>query len=178
MRPSNIDAAKHSRAILKLLVERFRQVWPQVKVLFRADSGFCRWKLLRWCDRHGVDYIVGIAKNSRLLELAEPLMSQAQHQFEASGQNQRLFAEAEYAAKTWDRQRRTDGSAAPGASDRHAVAGSANADDPAETVEDRRPRGHQHAKDRAVHLASGYLLRELLRNLVNRRSPASLNLSG
>ena len=157
-------------------MERFRQVWPQVKVLFRADSGFCRWKLLRWCDRHGVDYIVGIAKNSRLLELAEPLMSQAQHQFEASGQNQRLFAEAEYAAKTWDRQRRTDGSASPGASDRHAVAGTQM---PTIRLKLLKIGARVVTSTRRIvlHLASGYLLRELLRNLVNRRSPASLNLS-
>ena len=107
LRPSNIDASKHSRAILKLLVERFRQAWPGVKILFRADSGFCRWRLLRWCDRHQVDYLVGIAKNSRLLELAGPLMQEAQRRFEATGQDQRLFAETGYAAQTWDRPRRT-----------------------------------------------------------------------
>ena len=66
LRPANIDGAKHSRAILKLLVTRFRQEWPDVKIVFRADSGFCRWKLLRWCDRNGVDYIVGLAKNAVL----------------------------------------------------------------------------------------------------------------
>jgi Transposase DDE domain group 1 len=107
LRPSNIDAAKHSRAILKLLVKRLREVWPEVNIIFRADSGFCRWRLLRWCDRRRVDYIVGIAKNPRLLELAQPLMDHAKQQFTASGQNQRLFADADYAAETWDRPRRT-----------------------------------------------------------------------
>jgi len=48
LRPSNIDGAKHSRAILKLLVTRLRQTWPAVKIVFRGDSGFCRWRLLRW----------------------------------------------------------------------------------------------------------------------------------
>lgn len=107
LRPSNIDASKHSRAILKLLVDRFRQVWPGVKIIFRGDSGFCRWRMLRWCDRHNVDYIVGIAKNPRLLERAEPLRTQAHQRFENSGQDQRLFTETLYAAETWDRQRRT-----------------------------------------------------------------------
>ncbi|NQU76781.1 MAG: IS1380 family transposase, partial [Planctomycetes bacterium] len=50
LRPSKIDAAKHSRAIVKLLVRRFRRVWPEVQIIFRGDSGFCRWRLLRWCD--------------------------------------------------------------------------------------------------------------------------------
>jgi hypothetical protein len=106
LRPSNIDASQHAWAILSLLVKRFRQAWPQVKIVLRGDSGFCRWKMLRWCDRHGVDYIVGIAKNARLLKLAEPLMQLAAAQFEQHKQKQRLFGECRYAAGTWDAERR------------------------------------------------------------------------
>lgn len=106
LRPSNIDESKHAWAILALLVKRLRQVWPGVKIIFRGDSGFCRWKMLRWCDRHGVDYIIGLAKNSRLIAMSKPLMDQARQLFEQSGQKQRLFGELSYAAGTWDRQRR------------------------------------------------------------------------
>ena len=106
LRPSNIDAASHAWAILSLLVKRFRQVWPKVKIVFRGDSGFCRWKMLRWCERHDVDYLVGMAKNSRLLALAQPLMEQAKNQSEATGEKQRLFTWLEYAAGSWDRKRR------------------------------------------------------------------------
>jgi hypothetical protein len=70
LRPSKIDAAKHTRAILKLLVRRFRQVWPEVRIIFRGDSGFCRWRLMRWCDKHDVGYIIGLAKNPLLLAQA------------------------------------------------------------------------------------------------------------
>jgi hypothetical protein len=106
LRPSNIDAAQHAPAILKLLVQRLRQAWPGVKIILRADSGFCRWKLLRWCDRHGVDYIVGLAKNSRLLALAEELNQRAESQYESVQEKQRLFGWLEYGAHTWDRARR------------------------------------------------------------------------
>ncbi|MEI6715582.1 MAG: IS1380 family transposase [Verrucomicrobiota bacterium] len=58
LRPSNIDGARHSWAILKLLVGRLREVWPGVKIIFRADSGFCRHRMLRWCDWARVDYVV------------------------------------------------------------------------------------------------------------------------
>ena len=105
LRPARIDAAKHSRAILKLLVRRLREVWPDVRILVRADSGFCRWRLMRWCDRHGVDYILGLAKNARLMRLAEPLAQEAADRFEATGAKQRRFAEVRYAAGTWDRER-------------------------------------------------------------------------
>jgi hypothetical protein len=106
LRPSNIDAARHAWAILALWVKRFRQEWPKVTIVFRGDSGFCRWKMLRWCDRHGVDYLVGMAKNSRLLSLAGPLMEQAKNQCQASGEKQRLLAWIEYAAESWDKKRR------------------------------------------------------------------------
>lgn len=78
-----------------------------MKITLRADSGFCRWKTLRWCDRHGVDYVVGIARNPALLRLAGPLMRLAEQQFEQSRQKQRIFGEFDYAAGTWDKERRT-----------------------------------------------------------------------
>ena len=106
LRPSNIDAARHAPAILKLLVARLRQAWPQVKIIFRGDSGFCRWKMLRWCERHGVDYLVGLAKNTGLLALAEELLKQAAAGHGQSQQKQRLFGWLDYAAGTWDRERR------------------------------------------------------------------------
>lgn len=106
LRPSNIDAALHAPAILKLLAGRLRKAWPQVKIILRADSGFCRWKMLRWCERHGVHYIVGLAKNARLAALGATLMEQAQEQHEATKEKQRLFAEFAYKAHTWDKKRR------------------------------------------------------------------------
>jgi hypothetical protein len=106
LRPSNIDASKHSRAILRLLVRRLRQAWPQVKITIRADSGFCRWRLMRWCDGHHVDYVLGLARNSRLLEMSRPLITQAEETFHQSHEKQRLFGEISYAAETWDRERR------------------------------------------------------------------------
>ena len=106
LRPSRIDAAKHSGAILKLLVTRLRDVWPDVKITFRADSGFCRWRLMRWCDRHGVDYIIGLAKNAVLKRLARRSMVTARWRYRRADQKQRLFEEFQYAAGTWDRPRR------------------------------------------------------------------------
>jgi hypothetical protein len=106
LRPSNIDAAKHSRAILKLLVSRLREAWPNVRITVRADSGFCRWRMMRWCDRHGVNYVLGLARNKRLLEMSRPLIEQAEQAYDQTGEKQRFFGEISYAAQTWDRQRR------------------------------------------------------------------------
>ena len=88
LRPSKIDGAKHAWAILLLLVKRLRQRWPKVRIVLRADSGFCRWRILSWCERHAVEYIVGIAR------------------FERTATKQRVFDEFTYAAATWNRHRR------------------------------------------------------------------------
>ena len=106
LRPSNIDGAKHSRAILKLLVRRFRQQWPDVRIVFRGDSGFCRWRMMRWCDRNGVYYILGLAKNPVLKRLAQPWTIPAEINYNRTGDKQRLFGTISYAAKSWDRPRR------------------------------------------------------------------------
>jgi len=105
LRPSNIDAAKHSRAVTRLLVRKIRSRWPETKIILRGDSGFCRWKLMRSCDRMGVKYIFGLAKNARLKALAAALMQQAATDFETSQEKQRGFTWIRYAAGTWDRQR-------------------------------------------------------------------------
>jgi Transposase DDE domain group 1 len=106
LRPSNIDAAKHARAVLKLLVEALRAAWPKVKITIRADSGFCRWKLMRWCDSHGISYVLGLAKNPVLKDAACDEIARAQRQFQKTGQPQRLFGSFAYAASSWDRRRR------------------------------------------------------------------------
>lgn len=106
LRPSKIDGAKHSWAILALLTKRLRQVWPQVKIIFRGDSGFCRWKILSWCERHNVDYIVGIAKNKRLNRMTAQLQRDAKDCCAQLGTKVRWFTDIRYAAGSWKERRR------------------------------------------------------------------------
>lgn len=106
LRSSKNDASRHSRAILKLLVRKLRAVWPQVHITIRADSGFCRWRLLRWCDSNGVGYVIGLARNKVLERMADELMKKARRCFEMTGEKQRHFETLWYAAETWDRPRR------------------------------------------------------------------------
>jgi hypothetical protein len=106
LRTADGDAARHSRAVLKLLVRRLRQAWPEVRIIVRADSGFCRWRLMRWCDANGVGYLLGLARNRRLEALAEPYLHEAAAARARTGEPQRHFATAGYAAGSWDRPRR------------------------------------------------------------------------
>lgn len=106
LRPSNIDAGRHARAIRKLLVCRLRAARPEVKITIRGASGFCRRRLMRWCDSNGIGSILGLAKNPVLLRLAQPWLDHAERHFQRTGRPQRLFGSFSDAAASWDRPRR------------------------------------------------------------------------
>lgn len=111
LRVSNKDGADDTWAILSLLVKRFRQEWPDVKIIFRGDSGFCRHEMLTWCEKKNVGYIVGIAGNNRLQVLLKPLLEVARKTFEETNEKQKLFAEFLYAASSWANEKRVIGKA-------------------------------------------------------------------
>ena len=106
LRPSRIDGAKHAAAILKLLVTRLRQKWPAVRIVFRGDSGFCRHRILNYCERAGVHYIIGLARNPVLERITEFVELSMKEEYEHSGLKQREVGEFTYAAKSWARERR------------------------------------------------------------------------
>ena len=89
LRPSKIDGAKHAAAVLKLLVRRLRKAWPAVRIILRGDSGFCRRRMLAWCERNAVGYCVGMAQNRRLNATTEAQRQRLARQFAQSGIKQR-----------------------------------------------------------------------------------------
>jgi len=106
LRPSKIDESKHTGAILKLLVKQLRKAWPKVRIILRGDSAFCRRRILAWCERNGVYYVVGLAKNDRLNRITEAQRERLARQFEQRQVKQREFAELRYGARTWKTERR------------------------------------------------------------------------
>jgi len=63
LRPSSVGAAHHAGGVTKLLVEKIRSRWPNVRIILRADRGFCKPKLLRWCENNDVKYVIGLQRN-------------------------------------------------------------------------------------------------------------------
>jgi Transposase DDE domain group 1 len=107
LRMSNIDASADAVEELEPLVARIRQRWPAVQIQFRGDAGFCREKLMAWCEREGIAYIFGLAQNPRLKKLIEAQMAQAEEQYQQTQAPARVFTEFFYATQdTWSRQRR------------------------------------------------------------------------
>jgi Transposase DDE domain group 1 len=107
LRPSDIDASTGALKHLQRIVARIRQVWPEVKIVIRGDGGFCRDPIMTWCEANSVDYIFGLAKNSRLLDMIAEQAEEARVQYAATKQPTRVFAELRYETRrSWSRERR------------------------------------------------------------------------
>lgn len=125
LRPSNIDGAAGSVKQLERIVSKIRSQWPDVKVVIRGDSGFCRDHIMDWCETNNVDFVLGLAKNKRLTRVLGKEQHEAKVQFEATNSSARVFKDFEYQTKkSWSRKRRVIGKAehlAKGANPRFVV---------------------------------------------------------
>ena len=112
LRPSNIDASAGSIKELKRIVSQIRARWPRVHVVIRGDSGFCREPIMAWCEANDVDYVLGLAKNDRLIKEIAGELEQAKHQYEDTLQSARAFRDFRYQTlDSWSRSRRVIGKA-------------------------------------------------------------------
>lgn len=107
LRPANIDGSAGTVEELARIVDQIRTRWSGVRIILRADSGFARDAIMAWCEANGVDYLLGLARNSRLVGMiAEPLAEAAAESLQ-TGKPARRFAEFRYATRdSWTRERR------------------------------------------------------------------------
>ncbi len=107
LRTGNSHAGRGAVAVLKRVVGRLREAWPEVEVEIRADAGFALPAVYEWCEKEGVGYTIGLVPNPRLEAIAKPLLERAERESEQrAGEKVRLVADAPYQAGSWDRQRR------------------------------------------------------------------------
>jgi hypothetical protein len=108
LRTADQDAAAGSREEVERIVRQIRVAWPKVRILLRADSGFCRDELMSWCESNGVDYVFGFARNERLRRLIEPQAREAARMQAETGKPARVFTEFSYRTTTgsWSLPRR------------------------------------------------------------------------
>lgn len=112
VRTSNQDASAGCVEEVKRIVQQIRARWPRVKIVLRADSGFCREELMAWCEKYKVDYVLGLARNKRLGRIMGREMNQAQLEYERTQQAARVFADFSYCTrKSWSCSRRVVGKA-------------------------------------------------------------------
>jgi hypothetical protein len=107
LRAGNAHASKGAVAVLKRIVRHLRAVWPGIEIAIRADAGFAAPALYDYCEREGIELTVALLFNTRLADLAAPLLADAVAQSAAAdGEKVRLVAEMVYAAESWSHARR------------------------------------------------------------------------
>jgi hypothetical protein len=97
---------------LQRIIPQIRRAWPDVEIVIRGDSGFCREEIMAWCEAHNVAYYVGMAKNARLLEALEPTLREAELIYEETGEYGRAYGDFTYQTlESWSCARRVVGKA-------------------------------------------------------------------
>jgi hypothetical protein len=160
LRPSDIDASAGALKQLKRIVAQIRAAWPQVPITIRGDSGFCRDPIMTWCEQNGVDYLLGLAQNKRLLAMITAEQEQAREEFARTKEPARVFAELRYRTlDSWSRERRVVAKAehlAKGANPRFVVTSLLTEDRAAKPLyeEDYCGRGEaeNRIKEQQLHL--------------------------
>jgi len=102
LRNSRIDGARHVAAVIKFLLARLRRVWPQVRIFVHKNSGFCRRRLIRWCEHHGIDCFIGMAR----IAIVADRKRQLDQRHTGTGEKQPAIYKSVYAAGSWNRERR------------------------------------------------------------------------
>jgi hypothetical protein len=108
LRAGNAHASRGAVALLKRIVGRLREAWPEAHIEIRADAGFAVPELYEYCEQEGIGYTIGLISNPRLEEIAQDLLKRAKREFEAKAQEEkvRLVSGASYQALSWERSRK------------------------------------------------------------------------
>ena len=105
LRPGNRHASYRAVAIVRRLIERIRERWPEVRIILRADSAFAGSAMLDMLEEEGVDYLIGLARNRRLEREVSGAMHELRKKRRAK-RNRRKLTSFWYAAGSWSRRRR------------------------------------------------------------------------
>jgi hypothetical protein len=112
LRVSNIDPSEGVVEELQRIIGRIRDKWPEVRIIVRGDSGFCREEVMSWCEGNGVDYVFGIARNNRLLKRLEKALKKVKRKYLIHKKPQRIYRNIWYRTlNSWSRKRRVVGKA-------------------------------------------------------------------
>ncbi len=147
LRSCNTDACEGTINELQRIVTKLRKIWPKVKLTIRADSGFCRERIMSFCEQNQIDYILGLAKNERLRAAIECELQQAKQLYLSTKAPARVFKDFEYTTqRSWSRSRRVIGKAEylnKGANPRFVVTSISKDDIHAKALYEQRycPRG-------------------------------------
>jgi len=107
LRPCNIDASSGTIEELSWIIEMIRNRWPNVEIIVRGDSAFCRDEIMSWCEFNEVNYVFGLSKNNRLKKIICEDLIEARIMFTQTGKASRIYNDFTYQTlSSWEKERR------------------------------------------------------------------------
>jgi hypothetical protein len=107
LRTADRDGADGAVEELARVVAQIRARWPEVEIWIRGDSGFAREALMAWCEANRVEYVLGLARNGRLVRAIGGALHAVRTEHAQTGAAARRFEELRYRTqRTWSRERR------------------------------------------------------------------------
>jgi hypothetical protein len=103
LRPGKRPSGEEAARILRHVIRRIRKHWPNVRILVRGDSHYLSPETLDFLRQEGCDYILALAINARLKEIAAPWLAQCDIRRSPSQRKLRRFHQFQYAAESWSR---------------------------------------------------------------------------
>ena len=111
-RRANVAGSDGAIEEMARIVAQIRQKWTRVHIILRADSGFSNDALMGWCEANGVDFVFGLARNTRLEAALGEQLAPAKQLCLMSGKPARVFRDFQYRTiDSWSRARRVVGKA-------------------------------------------------------------------
>lgn len=104
LRPGKRPSGKEVARVLRHVVGRIRKHWPNVRILVRGDSHYLSPETLDFLQASGCDYILGLAINETLKEIAAPWLAQCDVRRSQNQRKVRRFHQFQYAARSWSRK--------------------------------------------------------------------------
>lgn len=112
LRPSNIDASLGTEEALSRIVSVLRERLRRVRIIVRGDSGFCREGIMKFCENQRIEYVLGLAKNERLIAKIQLQLKAAEKAFKTTGAASRCYRDFQYRTlDSWSCARRVVGKA-------------------------------------------------------------------
>lgn len=106
LRPGKRPSGEEIVVILKRVVKRIREAWPEVGILLRGDSYYSCPAVYEFCEEQKIKYIFGFNPSKPLRKRVEPLVEEAQRRYERQREPVKMFSEIFHRAKSWPKPRR------------------------------------------------------------------------
>ena len=106
LRPGKRPSGKEIVTLLKRIVKRLREAWPEVGIVLRGDSHYSAPDVYDFCDAHNVKYIIGLKAYKPVAQKAQALMAHAKELYEHTQSKVKIYGEFLYRAGSWSSPKR------------------------------------------------------------------------